>query len=122
MSIRLDFLNIEITDYNLAIGFYRDCLGFTIIEDEPLEGNQRWIVMRPGGSNSSDIAFTLVPQVTGRLVGSFKVDDVWEEYNRMLPLGVHFTGEPVEYPFGTGVGLVDPFGNRFFMSGETWDY
>lgn len=118
MSIRIEFFSIEITDYDEAIRFYSDCLGFFLVEDEPMGETGRWITMRPSGHNTSDIAFTLVPNTKGKMIGALRTEDVWMEYHRMVELGVEFSGEPEVYPFGTGVILSDPFGNRFFLAEE----
>jgi len=36
----------------------------------------------------------------------------WSRGDEVLAKGVEFTQEPVEHPYGTDVGLRDPFGNH----------
>lgn len=46
-------------------------------------------------------------------------DDCMSEYHRMKNAGVKFDGEPQVQPYGTGVTLVDLYGNKIYMNQET---
>src|SRR5262249_16155849 len=49
---------------------------------------------------------------------AMETDDCLGDYERMKKLGVRFHGEPEVRPYGTGVILEDPYGNRIFMNQE----
>ncbi len=40
-------VTLVVHDYDKAIAFFTECLGFTVSEDTPLEGGKRWVVVRP---------------------------------------------------------------------------
>jgi uncharacterized glyoxalase superfamily protein PhnB len=42
----------------------------------------------------------------------FMTNDCRKTYQTLLAKGVEFTQEPVEQPYGTDIGLRDPFGNH----------
>ncbi len=48
---RIALVTIVVRAYDEAIAWYREKLGFELIEDTSLEGNKRWVVMGPEGSN-----------------------------------------------------------------------
>jgi hypothetical protein len=45
-------------------------------------------------------------------------EDCMREYHRMKDAGVIFHGEPKAEPYGTGVTLEDPYGNKVYMNQE----
>ncbi|MFN8832171.1 MAG: VOC family protein, partial [Labrys sp. (in: a-proteobacteria)] len=49
---RLGALTLVVRAYDEAITWYRDCLGFALVADTPLDGSKRWVVMRPGEGGS----------------------------------------------------------------------
>ena len=116
MNIKLVFVSINVTDYDAAIAFYEK-LDYVVFEDEAMGPDQRWITMK-SPSGGTDLAFSKVSEPDGRMMGCLSTDDVYREYDRLKALGVPFEGEPVRYPWATGVLLKDPFGNQYFLSQE----
>ena len=124
--IQVKIVSLLVTDYDEAIQFYTQKLGFKVIEDAAY-GDRRWITLSlPGddvalalelAKNDDDLA------VVGKQGGSFpllalETADCVGEYKALKARGVTFHGEPATGPWGTGVLLEDLYGNKLFMSQE----
>lgn len=46
---------LVVPDYDAAIAFYCGALGFTLVEDNGLDDEKRWVVVRPPGGNGASI-------------------------------------------------------------------
>ncbi|GAB5427397.1 MAG: hypothetical protein Devi2KO_08560 [Devosia indica] len=44
---------LVVADYEEAIAFYRDTVGFTLLEDTPLAPGKRWVVLAPPGGDGA---------------------------------------------------------------------
>ncbi|WP_205473833.1 VOC family protein [Nocardioides sp. SYSU D00038] len=130
--MHLDLTTVVVRDYDEAIAFYTDVLGFELAEDSPSTTNdgrpKRWVVVRPpGGGTGLLLARADGPEqeaVVGRQyagrVGLFlRVDDFETAYARMREHGVTFVGEPREEAYGSVVVFVDVAGNRWDLLGPT---
>jgi catechol 2,3-dioxygenase-like lactoylglutathione lyase family enzyme len=123
----IKIVNLLVTDYDAAIAFYTQKLGFAVAEDAPF-GDSRWVTLRLPGDNAITMALELAQTVddralVGRQGGSFPwlglgTSDCLADYERMKALGVKFHGEPQSGPWGTGVLLEDLYGNKIFISQE----
>lgn len=121
---------IIVDDYDPAIRFFVDVLGFELVEDSPATTNdgrpKRWVVVRPkGGETSILLARADGPaqseavgnQVAGRVGFFLEVDDFDATYRRMTGAGVEFLGEPRDEPYGRVVVFRDIAGNRWDLLG-----
>jgi lactoylglutathione lyase len=118
---------VLVKDYEEAIDFYTKKLGFVVLEDNPM-GDDRWITMTLPGNEGCAVALHLArtkedQALLGKQGGShpyfaMESDDCLADYKRMKRLGVKFHGEPDVRPYGTGVVLEDPYGNKIFMNQE----
>ena len=123
----LRLFSLLVRDYEEAIRFYTDKLGFTVSEDDTL-GEDRWVVLGLRDSGEPGLALTLARTesdlaVVGQQAGSFPlfalgIDDCLGEYRRMQERGVVFHGEPQREPWGTGVLLEDLYGNKIYLNQE----
>jgi len=123
----LRLVSLLVRDYEEAIRFYTDKLGFTVSEDVTF-GEDRWVVLGLPESREPGLALTLAQTeedraVVGHQAGSFPLfalgtDDCLGEYQRMKERGVIFHGEPQREPWGTGVLLEDLYGNKIYMNQE----
>ena len=120
-----------VDDYDAAIRFFVDLLGFELVEDSPAVrsrdgGPKRWVVVRPPGA----VTALLLAQADGerevRAVGDqfagrvglfLRVDDFEGAYERMRAAGVEFVGEPRQEPYGCVVVFLDVAGNRWDLLG-----
>ncbi|MGD9571620.1 MAG: VOC family protein [Thermoleophilia bacterium] len=119
---RLALVTVVVEDYDAAIAFFVDALGFTLAEDTPLGGGKRWVVVSPGpGSAGVLLARAATPgqaarvgDQTGGRVGFFlDVDDFAEAHGRMTAAGVRFVEGPREEAYGTVAVFEDLMGNRW---------
>jgi catechol 2,3-dioxygenase-like lactoylglutathione lyase family enzyme len=124
---KLAVVSLVVRDYEEAIRFYTDKLGFTVSEDVTF-GDDRWVVLSLPDSPAPGLALDLARTepdlaVVGNQAGSFPLlglgtDDCLGEYRRMKERGVVFHGEPQRESWGTGVLLEDLYGNKIYLNQE----
>jgi len=44
----LGMITLLVDDYDEALDYYTNVLGFTLVEDTPLSETKRWVVVSPG--------------------------------------------------------------------------
>jgi catechol 2,3-dioxygenase-like lactoylglutathione lyase family enzyme len=129
--VRLDKITIVVDDYDRAIAFFTEVLGFKLAEDSPAlttySGRpKRWVVVRPPGAETGillakadgDRQAAAVGNQTGGRVGFFlHVDDFDATYKRLIAAGVEFDGQPRTEPYGRVVVFADLYGNRWDLIG-----
>lgn len=123
MPSRIAALTLVVRDYDEAIAFYRDALGFALLEDTPLGGGKRWVRMAPPGSTGPALLLAqaatpeqrarIGDQTGGRVFLFLHTDDFWADYRRLQAHGVRFTEEPRREPYGTVVVFLDLYGNKW---------
>ena len=124
---QVKIVGLLVKDYDAAINFYTQKLGFRLVEDQAFE-DRRWITLAPPG-NGCALALEMAKEpedvaVVGRQAGGFPLlaldtDDCRGDYRTMKARGVMFLGEPETGPWGTGVLLEDLYGNKLFLSQES---
>lgn len=132
--MRLETVAIVVDEYDPAIAFFVDVLGFELVEDSSSLTNdgrpKRWVVVRPPGAETGillaradgDEQAAHVRNQTGGRVGFFlRVDDFGATYGRMVDAGVRFVGEPRHEPYGSVVVFMDVAGNRWDLLGPPPD-
>lgn len=126
----LGLVTIVVDDYDDAIAFFTDALGFELVEDSPATTNagapKRWVVVRTRGAETGVLLAKAdgegqaarVGNQTGGRVGFFlQVDDFKEAYDRMAGHGVEFLEKPRHEPYGTVVVFRDVAGNSWDLLG-----
>jgi catechol 2,3-dioxygenase-like lactoylglutathione lyase family enzyme len=127
----IEHVSLMVEDYDPAISFFVDLLGFDLVEDSPAfttEGGRpkRWVVVRPPGgttglllarADGDDQAQAIGHQFAGRVGLFLRVDDFHSSYERMCAGGVRFVGEPREEPYGWVAVFLDVAGNRWDLLG-----
>ena len=123
MSQRLALTALVVRDYDEAIGFYAGALGFDLVEDTPLGGAKRWVVVRPKGSDGAGLllaradgeaqAARIGDQTGGRVFLFLHTDDFAGDYARMTAAGVRFVEAPRREAYGVVAVFEDPYGNRW---------
>jgi catechol 2,3-dioxygenase-like lactoylglutathione lyase family enzyme len=115
---------LVVRDYDEAIAFYTQKLGFTLVEDtyQP-EQDKRWVVVAPAGSSGTTLllARASTPEQTpfignqagGRVFLFLSTDDFWRDFNRMTAAGVRFVRSPNVAAYGTVAVFEDLYGNRW---------
>ena len=122
MKQNLAQIAIVVREYDEAIEFYVEKLGFVLIEDTYLpDEDKRWVVIAPAGSNGTTLLLARATtasqsaaignQTGGRVFLFLHTDDFWRDYNRFVEQGVSFVREPKSQPYGTVAVFEDLYGN-----------
>jgi catechol 2,3-dioxygenase-like lactoylglutathione lyase family enzyme len=128
--MHLQLVAILVEDYDPAVAFFVEVLGFELVEDSPSRTNdgrpKRWVVVRPPGAETglllarADGAAQMAAvgsQFAGRVGFFLRVDDFDAAIARMTAAGVEFVNEPRTEPYGRVVVFVDIAGNRWDLLG-----
>jgi catechol 2,3-dioxygenase-like lactoylglutathione lyase family enzyme len=128
--MHLEHFALIVDDYDVAIAFFVEALGFELIEDSPSLTNdgrpKRWVVVRPPGAQTGLLlaqadggqqSAAVGGQFAGRVGLFLRVDDFEASFARMQSAGVEFVGEPRDEPYGRVVVFVDVAGNRWDLLG-----
>ena len=128
--MRLDLVTIVVDDYDPAVEFFVDMLGFDLVEDEAALTNdgrpKRWVVVRPPGAETGlllaradgEQQAEVIGSQTGGRVGFFlRADDFDATYERLRSAGVAFVSPPRTEPYGRVAVFVDIAGNRWDLLG-----
>ncbi|AWW41157.1 extradiol dioxygenase [Streptomyces sp. AS58] len=121
---RIALVTLVVDDYDEAIRFYTEALGFRLVEDAPRPDGSRWVVVEPGTEGTGtalllarakgDAQQVRVGDQTGGRVGFFlHTDDFARDHARMSAAGVTFLEEPRHEPYGTVAVFQDLYGNRW---------
>ncbi|WP_406063295.1 VOC family protein [Streptomyces sp. NBC_01077] len=122
-------VTLVVRDYDEAIAFYTDALGFDLVEDTDRGGGGRWVVVRPRGAAGvgglgnaglllarakNDAEEASVGNQTGGRVGFFlHTEDFARDHARMTEAGVKFLEDPRHEPYGSVAVFEDLYGNRW---------
>lgn len=119
----LGLVTIVVRDYDEAIAFYRDIVGFELLEDTRIDDEKRWVVIAPPGARETAVLLARaatdeqeahVGNQTGGRVGWFLNTEAFErDYARMRAAGVAFEEAPRREPYGTVAVFRDLYGNRW---------
>ena len=126
----LELVALIVRDYDPAIRFFVDVLGFELAEDVPSLTNdgrpKRWVVVRPPGAATGLLlaradgdhqAQVAGHQFAGRVGLFLRVDDFAATYERMVAAGVRFVTEPRLEAYGRVAVFLDLEGNRWDLLG-----
>ncbi|MEU1874107.1 catechol 2,3-dioxygenase-like lactoylglutathione lyase family enzyme [Streptomyces ambofaciens] len=121
---RIALVALVVDDYDEAIRFYTEALGFRLAEDTPRPDGSRWVVVEPGDPGAGTALLLArakgedqrarVGDQTGGRVGFFLyTDDFARDHARMTAAGVTFLEEPRHEPYGSVAVFRDLYGNRW---------
>lgn len=126
----LELVTIVVEDYDAAIAFFVEALGFELLEDGPASTNdgrpKRWVVVRPPGAQTGillaradgeDQTAIVGSQAGGRVGFFLRVADFDAAYQRMRHAGVEFVTSPRTEPYGRLAVFRDIAGNRWDLLG-----
>jgi catechol 2,3-dioxygenase-like lactoylglutathione lyase family enzyme len=130
--MHLEHIAIIVEEYDEAIAFFVDALGFELVEDSPSLTNdgraKRWVIVRPPGAETGILIAqadgdaqraAVGRQAAGRVGFFLRVDDFQAAYDRMRAAGVRFVGEPRTETYGRVVVFEDVAGNRWDLLGPS---
>ena len=120
---RIGYVALVVRDYDEAISFYTNALGFEVVEDTRLTPEKRWVLLAAPGSVETRLllakastpaqAARIGDQTGGRVFLFLHTDDFWRDYNEMVARGVKFREAPREESYGTVAVFEDLYGNRW---------
>jgi catechol 2,3-dioxygenase-like lactoylglutathione lyase family enzyme len=119
----IGLVTVVVADYDEAITFYVDVLGFDLVEDTPAGDGKRWVVVRPSGAReagvllakaATDAQTARIGDQNGGRVGWFlNTADFDRDFARMRAAGVVFKEAPRREPYGKVAVFLDLYGNRW---------
>ncbi len=128
--MQLELVALVVADYDPAIAFFVDVLGFALVEDTPTTTNdgreKRWVVVRPPGAVTGLLLAradgpaqleAIGHQTAGRVGFFLRVDDFEATCERMRSAKVVFLSEPRDEPYGRVVVFRDIAGNKWDLLG-----
>ena len=128
--MHLSLFSLIVHDYDEAIAFFVDSVGFELIEDSPSRANdgtpKRWVVVKPPGGQTHMLLAqargerqrrAIGDQFAGRVGLFLTVDDFESQYAHMVAHGVEFTTEPRTEPYGRFAVWRDIAGNLWDLLG-----
>jgi catechol 2,3-dioxygenase-like lactoylglutathione lyase family enzyme len=121
MITNIKFVSVPTADQDRALAFYTQKLGFKLVTDQPFDGNQRWIELRVGSSDTHFVLFTMDGGLKpgSAFNGALACDNVEKTYQELMAAGVEFTSAPQKQPWGTFATFNDPDGNQFVLSSRS---
>ncbi len=128
--LHLEHTALIVEDYDDAITFFVDALGFELVEDSPSTTNdgrsKRWVVVRPPAAQTGLLLAqadgpqqvdTVGRQYAGRVGLFLRVDDFEVAWQRLVDHGVELVTEPRDEPYGRVAVFLDVAGNRWDLLG-----
>ena len=129
-AVHLGLIAIVVSEYDPAISFFVNVLGFELVEDSPARTNdgrpKRWVVVRPHGAatglllaraDGEDQDAIIGKQAAGRVGFFLDVEDFHAAYARMASAGVQFLTAPRTAPYGHVAVFLDIAGNKWDLIG-----
>jgi catechol 2,3-dioxygenase-like lactoylglutathione lyase family enzyme len=126
MKQNIAAISYVVKDYDEAIAFFVEKLGFDLMEDICLEQEQpgkRWVVVKPKGSEGCSLLLakavdgiqlsTVGGQSGGRVFLFLHTDDFWRDYEAMKARGIAFNEKPRKETYGTVAVFSDLYGNKW---------
>lgn len=116
-------VTLLVRDYDEALNFFVNTLGFTIVEDNPLDQNKRWVLVAPPGSEGTNILLAKAStpeqlsrvgnQTGGRVFLFLHTDDFRADYETLKARGVKFIDKPRAEEYGNVAVFEDLYGNKW---------
>jgi catechol 2,3-dioxygenase-like lactoylglutathione lyase family enzyme len=122
MKQSIGLVALVVREYDEAISFYVDTLGFALVEDTYIpQQDKRWVVVAPAGPPGARLllaravgeeqASRIGNQTGGRVFLFLYTDDFWRDFHAYKAKGVVFVREAKEESYGTVAVFSDPYGN-----------
>ena len=133
MISRMSHATIYVIDQDQAIEFYRDKLGFKVINDVSMDGGFRWVTVSPPDQSDFEIVlmgtqvgFMFEEEASAQLrglitkgklgAGVFNTPNCQATYEELSSRGVEFMSPPAERPYGIEALFKDNSGNWFSLT------
>jgi catechol 2,3-dioxygenase-like lactoylglutathione lyase family enzyme len=123
MSRALATIALLVFEYDEAIRYFRDKLGFELVHDSDLGGGKRWVVVSPTGGGGARILLARADgdqqraivgnQGGGRVMFFLETSEFAADHQRLLASGVRFLEQPRHEPYGSVAVFADLYGNKW---------
>lgn len=125
MPTFISLTTLVVDDYDDAIRFYVDKLGFEVRQDTRLSATKRWVVVAPRAAEAGSSGLLLAQaaddrqrhavgnQTGGRVALFLQTDDFARDHALFMRRGVHFVEQPREETYGMVAVFEDLYGNRW---------
>jgi catechol 2,3-dioxygenase-like lactoylglutathione lyase family enzyme len=123
MNPHVAMIAVLVRDYDEAIAWYRDALGFTLLEDDDRGCGKRWVRMAlPGNTHFSLLLARATTPAQSAAIGNqhggrvgffLHTDDFARDHARLAAAGAQFEESPRFEAYGTVVVFRDLYGNRW---------
>lgn len=116
----LSQIAIVVRDYDEAIDFYVNKLGFILLEDTKLSETKRWVRVQPPGGGcglllakgvGAEQESRIGNQTGGRVFLFLHTDDLARDHNNLLKHNIRIVREPSTEDFGKVLVFADLYGN-----------
>ena len=122
MNQNIAHIAIVVRDYDEAIDFYVNKLGFVLVEDTyQAEQDKRWVIVKPKGDGVASLLLArassshqedyIGDQAGGRVFLFLRTDDFWRDHAALVEKGIEFAREPKEADYGIVAVFKDLYGN-----------
>lgn len=117
---RIATVALVVADYDEAIAWYTQKLGFHLFDDADLGGGKRWVTIGPseGGvrlllaeAKNAEERSRVGNQTGGRVFLFLETDDFAADHRAMFERGVDFREAPRHEAYGTVAVFADLYGN-----------
>jgi catechol 2,3-dioxygenase-like lactoylglutathione lyase family enzyme len=116
--------SLLVRDYDEAIAWFTEKLGFTLVADtyQP-EQDKRWVLVAPPGTGENAATLLLARAATpeqeafignqagGRVFLFLRTDDFWRDFSALTAKGVRFVRPPAKQPYGKVAVFEGLYGN-----------
>ena len=116
MARRLAAVAFPVPDYDEAIAWFVDVLGFVLIEDTPLADGKRWVVVAANRETGARLVLQKAndePKGDARVGYFLETDDFAADHAAFLARGVCFLEAPRHEAYGVVAVFADPWGGKW---------
>ncbi|HEY0740241.1 MAG TPA: VOC family protein [Chryseosolibacter sp.] len=123
MHRRVTFVTLLVNDFDEAVAFYVEKLGFIKTADNQFGPDMRWVSVSPQQGSETEIVFVKADtpekkrlvgsQVAGHVLMVLGTSNCDDDFRKLTNRGVKFHGIPKDVPWGREVLFEDLYGNLF---------
>lgn len=122
MTQTIATIALVVADYDQALQFYCEKLGFQCFADTDLGGGKRWVVVGPADKGARLLLAkadgeaqnaVIGNQTGGRVMLFLETDDFARDHAAMMEKGVHFLEPPRHEAYGSVAVFADLYGNKW---------
>ena len=127
MNQRLMHIALVVADYDQAIDWYTQKLGFKLIEDTILSEVKRWVLIQPPGEGSCQLLLAKAAseeqksrvgnQTGGRVFLFLHTDNFERDHENLLQQGITIVRGPSVEEYGQVLVFEDLYGNLWDLIG-----